>query len=196
VKGSKFVVDALTEQNCLLGAFKRRAHQYIPDLPDKEDELEWLALMQHYGAPTRLLDCTTSPYVATFFAATSVQSPEDSAVWAFYLPTLSALVTAVRDRCGVPATLRGRPWWVSTSPRYCLSFRISSLSAPRRGQSACGRLANSHSILASSALTALMASSSAKGIPGCAASFVDSALTPASCAASIATRGLRRSSAM
>lgn len=51
--------------------FKRRAHHYLSDLPDDEDDLEWVALMQHYGAPTRLLDWTRSAYVAAFFAAES-----------------------------------------------------------------------------------------------------------------------------
>ncbi len=86
--GSRFRCDEVTEQTYLLSGFKRRAHHYTPDLPDKDDDLEWLALMQHYGAPTRLLDCTTSPYVAAFFAVIGAEGNESSAVWAFYLPAL------------------------------------------------------------------------------------------------------------
>lgn len=86
--GSKFRTDEILEQESLLRPFKRRAHHYISNLPDKEDTLEWLALMQHHGAPTRLVACTTSPYVATFFAVSSAQSSEASAVWAFHLPAL------------------------------------------------------------------------------------------------------------
>jgi hypothetical protein len=37
-------------------AFKRRAHHYLNHLPLDGDELEWMALMRHHGAPTRLLD--------------------------------------------------------------------------------------------------------------------------------------------
>lgn len=56
--------------------FRRRAHQYVTDVPDVDDDLEWLALMQHHGAPTRLLDWTRSAQVAAFFAAQSSNSAD------------------------------------------------------------------------------------------------------------------------
>ena len=67
----------------ILRTFKRRAHHYLSNLPkDDTDELEWLALMRHHGAPTRLLDWTRSPYVAAFFATAEARPNEPSAVWA------------------------------------------------------------------------------------------------------------------
>jgi hypothetical protein len=66
--------------------FRRKCHLFLDDLPDENDELEWLALMQHHGAPTRLLDFTFSPYVAAFFALERATS--DAAIWALNLPLL------------------------------------------------------------------------------------------------------------
>jgi hypothetical protein len=64
----------------LLNNFQRRAHHYVDDPPSLEDRLEWFALMQHHGAPTRLLDFSHSFYVAAFFSMESAE--QDAAIWA------------------------------------------------------------------------------------------------------------------
>lgn len=56
-------------ESALISAFRGAAHLYESNLPATDDDLSWLALMQHHGVPTRLLDWTRSPYVAAFFAA-------------------------------------------------------------------------------------------------------------------------------
>jgi hypothetical protein len=45
---------------------RARTHLGSPFIP--EDDFTWLALMQHYAVPTRLLDFTYSPFVGLYFA--------------------------------------------------------------------------------------------------------------------------------
>ena len=76
--------------------FKMHAHLHIPHhfIPSKtqgcvsvdngdREFFEWLALMQHYRAPTRLLDWTTSVYVAAYFAVAD-EWDEPGAIWFFF----------------------------------------------------------------------------------------------------------------
>jgi FRG domain-containing protein len=74
---------AIRRELAVIREFMRRAHHYLSDLPDKRNAFEWLALMQHHGAPTRLLDWTYSLHVATHFALAKASRGEsdDLAIW-------------------------------------------------------------------------------------------------------------------
>jgi len=80
-------------ESWMLRQFQRRAHHYLDDPPRSEEEVEWLALIQHYGGPTRLLDFSYSFYVAAFFAVE--RSVGQASVWAV---NLNSLETAIRTK--------------------------------------------------------------------------------------------------
>ncbi len=67
------------QESRILRIFKRKAHQFLDKPPAPDDDFQWLALMQHHGAPTRLIDFTWSPYVAAFFALERTLA--DGVVW-------------------------------------------------------------------------------------------------------------------
>ncbi len=54
----------------LVSEFRRSAPLRLPreELPASSEELQWLALAQHYGVPTRLLDWTENAAAALYFA--------------------------------------------------------------------------------------------------------------------------------
>lgn len=62
--------------------FKRDARPLAHhQVPDDDDHLGWLYVMQHYEAPTRLLDWTENVLAALFFAVTS-EREKDGELWA------------------------------------------------------------------------------------------------------------------
>lgn len=74
----------------IIEEFKRRAPSLQSYLPEHSDHLSWLFLMQHHGAPTRLLDWTESVLIALYFAVNS-HTKDDGEIWALYPQKLNEL---------------------------------------------------------------------------------------------------------
>ncbi len=65
----------------ILRDFKRRCHLATTP-PSMDSDLEWLALLRHYGGPARLLDWTYSFWTAIYFALEGARPGQICDIWA------------------------------------------------------------------------------------------------------------------
>jgi hypothetical protein len=93
VRGDYSPEQMLALEHTLTKKFMRGAGIYYTASLAPSTTLGWWAEMQHYGMPTRLLDFTWSPYVASFFAMEDGTKNCDRAIWALQLESSQANMT-------------------------------------------------------------------------------------------------------
>lgn len=74
--------DFLKQEEHLLHEFKIRSAPHLEHV--ERDDWDWLAIAQHHGMATRLLDWTANPLVALWFAVRESRTEgDDGVVWFF-----------------------------------------------------------------------------------------------------------------
>lgn len=122
-----FRYELIDSEDAIRDEFERRGPQYFSEPPPAQaDYWDWYFLMQHYGAPTRLLDWTDSALVALFFALNSApknpkakedeKDKEDAVVWMLNPWWLNKRVLG-DDALLRPGSERAKPYLAKTFER-------------------------------------------------------------------------------
>jgi len=82
------IEDIVKRELGMIRRFKREYRQYSVISPADDDHIQWMSIMQHHSAPTRLLDITYSIYIGLYFAVADPAINRDSALWCFNIKCL------------------------------------------------------------------------------------------------------------
>lgn len=93
-------------EKSLFNMFCREAREYLDPCPSSD--WEWLAVAQHHGLPTRLLDWSDNPLVALYFA---VQHHDrcDGQFFALHMPTQASRETLEKSPFEIESPVKYRP---------------------------------------------------------------------------------------
>lgn len=87
--------------------YEEARNAFLDEFSNKLNPIDFLAKLQHYGIPTRLLDITEDPLVALYFACSDQNFANyDGELFVFknkdYKPTFNAISEAVADTAYIP----------------------------------------------------------------------------------------------
>ncbi len=101
VIGSRWTEEAVKRfEDFSINQFKSKYHIYRGNEHIPDTKLSWLCAMQHYGIPTRLIDFTTSPWIALYFALETYEpsSKKDFSIFALdYTSIMEASINEIKN---------------------------------------------------------------------------------------------------
>jgi hypothetical protein len=97
--------DLAKVERTMLAEFKRQSTPYLGHIPD--NNWDWLALAQHHGMATRLLDWTKNPLAALWFVVQRPPSSDSHGVLWVFTPDTHDVVTADEARASPDGPFEG-----------------------------------------------------------------------------------------
>jgi hypothetical protein len=142
---------AIEQQATRYFSANARLHLDPAMVPALDVLIEWWSLMQHFGAPTRLLDWSQSPYVALYFAVAENWN-EPGAVWTVdVLEKIADEFDELRPHLEVEANQQPFFWTKLHERDFCFFIdpaRHHIRSASQLGRfSFCGRIPSDHGLI-------------------------------------------------